>query len=140
MKSVLVATLVMVVIDLTYGPFAFPQTLEPGGKRDLHPFTLAAVEVTRILGFAAVIWIGVRYVLRAPVSLAEAIWMTLPYAVALVLLLVLVGVFSDLIAPYDPLAQSRDFLQPVGQASSGAPGSSRCWKKATWRLPAALIW
>ena len=87
MKSVLVATLVMVVIDLTYGPFAFPQTLEPGGKRDLHPFTLAAVEVTRILGFAAVIWIGVRYVLRAPVSLAEAIWMTLPYAVALVLLL-----------------------------------------------------
>lgn len=30
----------------------------------------------------------------------------------IVLLLVLVGVFSDLIAPYDPLAQSRDFLQP----------------------------
>lgn len=81
--ALLAATLVMVVIDYIWGPRAFPHTLEPGGKRDGGIFDTAALEVTRIYGCAAMIYVGAR-LLGNPVPMRLAFWMTLPYALALV--------------------------------------------------------
>lgn len=84
LTALVAATLVMVVIDLAYGPLAFPHTLLPGGKRSLPTFSIAAIELTRALGYASVVLLGVR-LLRGTVTIAEAVWMTVAYAVALVL-------------------------------------------------------
>lgn len=78
------ATLVMVIIDLTYGPLAFPHSVLPGGKRDFAVATIALVELARAFATAAVILIGARVFLDEPVPVAEAIWMTVPFALALV--------------------------------------------------------
>lgn len=77
-------TLSMVVIDLVYGPIAFPHTLLPGGKRAIPSFAIAVVELVRILGVAATLWLGLRLVLGERASLTEAVWLTVPYALALV--------------------------------------------------------
>jgi len=82
--ALITAMLVMVVIDFAYGPYAFPHTLEPGGKRDTTVFAVATVEVLRIFGVASVILIGTRHFLNAPVTVNEALWMTVPYALGLV--------------------------------------------------------
>ena len=82
--ALVAATLVTVVIDLVYGPLAFPHSVEPGGKRSLPVFTIAGIELTRALGYAGVVWLAAR-VVGARVRLAEAIWMTAAYAVALIL-------------------------------------------------------
>lgn len=78
------ATFVMVVIDFAYGPYAFPHTLEPGGKRDATVYFVAFVETARIFGVASVILIGTRHILQARVTVAEVFWMTVPYGLALI--------------------------------------------------------
>ncbi|MGI3183954.1 hypothetical protein [Nioella aestuarii] len=78
------ATFVMVVIDFAYGPYAFPHTLEPGGKRDATVYFVAFVETARIFGVASIILIGTRHFLRAQVTVAEVLWMTVPYGLALI--------------------------------------------------------
>jgi len=85
LMALVAATLVMVVIDLSYGPLAFPHTLEPGGKRSFPYMTLAVIDVVRALGIAATLWLGSRMVLRTRTTVAEAIWMAVPFAVALIL-------------------------------------------------------
>lgn len=82
--ALVAATLCMVVIDLVYGPLAFPESLEPGGKRSIHAFSIAAVEIIRIFGVAAMLWLGLRMFLGVHVRLTEALWLTVPYALALV--------------------------------------------------------
>lgn len=77
-------TLCMVVIDLTYGPLAFPQSMQPGGKRAIPVFGVAAVELVRGLGVAATLWLCLRLLLKQRPTMAEAIWLTVPYALALV--------------------------------------------------------
>jgi hypothetical protein len=76
--------LCMVVIDFIWGPLAVPQSLEPGGKRSGSVFGVAAVEIVRIFGVAAVVWLGMRLWLGKGIGPAEACWMTVPYALALV--------------------------------------------------------
>jgi hypothetical protein len=78
------ATLVLVVIDLIYGPLAFPHSVEPGGKRSLPVFSIAGIELTRAMGYAATVWLVAR-ILGARIRLAEAMWMTVAYAIALIL-------------------------------------------------------
>lgn len=79
------ASLVMVIIDLIYGPIAWPQSIAPGGKRAGPWLGIGAVEVLRAFGIAAVVLIGLRHGLKVAISAAEAVWMTVPYAIALVL-------------------------------------------------------
>lgn len=76
--------LCMVVLDFIWGPLAFPHSLEPGGKRAMPVFGVATVEVVRIFGVAAVVWLGMRLALNRTVRFSEACWMTVPYALALV--------------------------------------------------------
>lgn len=87
--ALIACMLVMVVIDMTYGPLAWPHSLEPGGKRDTTVFTIAGVETVRIFAVASLVWIGTRFGLRSDATGAEALWMTVPYAIALVLFEVL---------------------------------------------------
>ncbi len=82
--ALIAATLVLVVIDMAYGPLAFPHSVEPGGKRAFGAFTVAFVELARIFAIAAMIWMGARLVLRSRATAAEALWLTLPYAIALI--------------------------------------------------------
>ena len=84
LMALLACTLVMVVIDLTYGPLAFPHTLEPGGKRAIPAPAIAGVEFIRCLGVAATIWLCLRLLLLESVRLTEALWLTVPFALALV--------------------------------------------------------
>lgn len=82
--ALVACTLCMVVIDLIYGPFAYPNSLEPGGKRALPAFSIATVEIIRIFGVAATLWIGHRLLLGGGVRSAEVVWLTVPYAIALI--------------------------------------------------------
>lgn len=83
--ALIAASLVMVVIDLSYGPFAWPQSVEPGGKRSRPWLLIALVEILRAFGVASILLIGVRHLLRVPITVSDAVWMTVPYAIALVL-------------------------------------------------------
>lgn len=80
----LAATLVMVVVDFAYAPYAFPQSMLTDGSREFGIFAVAAVEIMRVFSVSAIILIGVRYGLKEHVSVADALWMTAPFAVALV--------------------------------------------------------
>ncbi|MEM7487880.1 MAG: hypothetical protein AAF390_02020 [Pseudomonadota bacterium] len=82
-SALLAATLAMAMLDYAYGSVIWPHSLAEGGKRASGPVVVAAIEVARIFATAAILWLGVRWAFRFPVSGAEAIWMTLPYAVAL---------------------------------------------------------
>lgn len=82
--ALVACTLTMVVIDLAYGPYAFRHTVEPGGKRDISAFLYAAIEVARVFGVAAVIFLGARLMFSAPIRVTEALWMSVPFAMALV--------------------------------------------------------
>jgi len=84
LMALVACTLSMVVIDLVYGPIAFPHTLLPGGKRAIPPFSIALVELVRSFGVVATLWLGLRLFLDERVSLAEAVWLSVPYALALV--------------------------------------------------------
>lgn len=78
------ATIIMVLIDLAYGPHAFPHSVQPGGKRDFAVYTLTYVELARAFAIASILLIGSRHIYKSYLSVAEAIWMTVPFAVALV--------------------------------------------------------
>ena len=77
-------TLIMVVIDLAYGPYAYPHSVLPGGKRDFPVHTLAYVELARAFAMASILLVGARHLLKSYISVAVAIWMTVPFALALV--------------------------------------------------------
>ncbi|MEM8822794.1 MAG: hypothetical protein AAGF30_04210 [Pseudomonadota bacterium] len=83
-SCLLLATLVLVLIDMIYGPLAFPQSLQPGGKRDMGAVVVAAVELSRIFAVAASLWIGGKHIMGQPITGATALWMTLPYAISLI--------------------------------------------------------
>jgi hypothetical protein len=82
--ALLAATLVWTILDFLYAPMAFPHSFQPGGKREHGAAAFAAIAVARVYAFAAIVWMGARFLLRQPTTPAAAIWMTVPYALALI--------------------------------------------------------
>ncbi|KIT17889.1 hypothetical protein [Jannaschia aquimarina] len=80
--ALVVAALIHVVLDYGFGPWAFPHTVEPGGKRADGPAIGAAVAVARIFSAAAILWMAGRLIYRLDISGAAAMWMTVPYGLA----------------------------------------------------------
>lgn len=81
--AIISSILMMAVLDLTYGPLAFPQSVAPGGKRDAAVFALAFMEIARAFAVASLVLIGVRHILKSDITVAEALWMTVPFTLAL---------------------------------------------------------
>ncbi|MEM6608768.1 MAG: hypothetical protein AAF689_09315 [Pseudomonadota bacterium] len=82
--ALVACSFLLVVIDLAYGPHAYPHSVEPGGKRDRSVMAITMVETLRAFGVASIVLLGSRHMLGGKVAVAEALWMTVPYALALI--------------------------------------------------------
>ncbi|MGB3407849.1 MAG: hypothetical protein WBA67_10180 [Jannaschia sp.] len=84
-SALLAATLVTVLLDFLYGPWAYPHSVIEGGKRADGALIGAAVDVARIYASAAIVWLGCRWLLKLDISGTLAMWMTVPFTIALLL-------------------------------------------------------
>ena len=79
-------TLAMVVARLGPGVFLPTDLPPPGGAEAAPPFAEAMRALLSMLGVAAALWMAVRLHGGARIRPTEAVWMTIPYALALVAL------------------------------------------------------
>ncbi|MGB3689525.1 MAG: hypothetical protein WBA02_09505 [Jannaschia helgolandensis] len=76
-------TLLMTIVDYTYGPLAFPHT--PQGKRQFGALFGAMRDVITVFAMAGAGLLLGRWFARSRATAAEAIWLMVAYALALLL-------------------------------------------------------
>jgi hypothetical protein len=107
-SALFAAALTFAIFNFLLGLWAFPHTFQEGGKREHGPVIFAMVEVVRIFGVSAGLWFGISAVLKEVVSGAEVMWLTLPYALASI-----VVTFIELGAVALFRVTSLDFYSPA---------------------------
>ena len=93
--TLLAIGIVAMSIDYVVGGLTWPASLQPGGKRSWGPILTVGIEIVRFYGIAAALWLGANLVYRVPTRWGQALWLTVPYALArLGLELVEIGVIG----------------------------------------------
>ncbi len=81
--ALVAATLLMTIVDYTYGPLAFPHTLQ--GKRQFGALFGAMRDVITVFAMAGAGLLLGRWFARSQATAVEAIWLMVAYALALLL-------------------------------------------------------